>query len=184
LFHDSIGYFFPDGGEVKVTQQNESGNWYRINQFQSKNKVSGKVFKSWFSHGIKPQDAHYACLVVPGVGDAAMKNYRPDAIKIIKNTKTIQAVMHHGLAILQIVFYEAGEFNDDGLMIKVDKPCIISINELHSAKPVIYIADPTQENSNVQLEIKTQKLKVNKKITCNLPVGSLAGSTIKYNISN
>ena len=184
LFHDSIGYFFPDGGEVKVTQQNESGNWYRINQFQSKNKVLGKVFKSWFSHGIKPQDASYAYVVVPHVGSATMKNYHLDAIKIIENTKSIQAVMHTGLAVMQIVFYEAGDFSHDGITLKVDKPCIISINELGGSKPVIYIADPTQENSKIQFEIKTPKLKNTQKLVCDLPVGALAGSTIKYNISN
>lgn len=184
LLHDSIGYFFPAGGEVKVTQQNQVGNWYRINQFQNKKEVSGKVFKSWFNHGVQPHDASYAYVVVPGIGAAAMQKYQLNAVKIIQNTKDIQAVMHNRLSILQVVFYQGGALSYNGIMVKVDKPCIVQINDLNAINPLFFIADPTQENSKVQIEIKTPKLKSNKIITCNLPVGALAGSTIKYNVSN
>jgi len=184
LLHDSIGYFFPAGGEVKITQQNQVGNWYRINQFQEKKEVSGKVFKSWFNHGLQPHDASYAYIVVPGTGAASMHKYPVDAIKIIQNTKAMQAVMHSRLSILQVVFYQKGEFNHNGIVVKVDQPCIVQIEDLNAINPLIFIADPTQENSKVQIEIKTPKLKSNKIITCNLPVGAMAGSTLKYNISN
>ncbi|RZK62674.1 MAG: chondroitinase, partial [Pedobacter sp.] len=167
-----------------INQQNQVGNWYRINQFQEKKEVSGKVFKSWFNHGVQPHDASYAYVVVPDIGAAAMQKYPLDAIKVIQNTKAIQAVMHNRLSIMQVVFYQAGELSYDDIIVKVDKPCIIQVKDLNAINPLIFIADPTQENSKVRIEIKTPKLKSSKIITCNLPVGALAGSTLKYNISN
>ncbi|WP_165499818.1 polysaccharide lyase family 8 super-sandwich domain-containing protein [Pedobacter frigidisoli] len=184
ILHDSIGYFFPSGGNIRSSNQLQKGNWYRINHFQNKDEVSAKVFKAWFDHGVKPQDASYAYIVMPGIGDQDLIEKERAMIKIVKNTSEIQAVKHAGLNILQIVFYKAGEFNSGGVIIKVDQPCLVHIKDLNAERPILYIADPTQEIPVIKVKIKLPKPDREKTLICKLPLGSMAGSTKSFNLNN
>lgn len=183
ILHDSIAYFFPKGEDVKVTAETQKGSWYRINHFQEKDSLAGKVFKAWIDHGAKPQNAGYAYTVVPGRGIKDLQQYNTDMITILKNSEEVQAVKHKGLNMLQVVFYKAGALNTDNLYVKVDKPCVIYIKSLNTAQPILYISDPTQENTNIQVEIKLPKNKNNTLLNCNLPIGALAGATASFKIN-
>ncbi|WP_158542225.1 polysaccharide lyase 8 family protein [Pedobacter chinensis] len=182
--HDSIGYFFPNGGNVKIKQQIQKGNWYRINQLQNKDEIKHEVFKIWFNHGAQPQNASYAYVVIPSISETEMKKYNANGIEILKNTEDLQAVKHIELDILQLVFHKAGALNTNDLLVKVDRPCIIYIKDLNTAKPILHIADPAQENSSIRVQLKMPKLKTEKTLICDLPVGALAGSTAIFSITN
>ncbi|QPH38987.1 polysaccharide lyase family 8 super-sandwich domain-containing protein [Pedobacter endophyticus] len=183
IVHDSIGYFFPKKDNINITEKKQSGSWYRINHFQQKDTVIGSVFKVWIDHGAKPQHADYAYTVVPAMSVNDVKKYKTDMIAILKNTKEIQAVKHTGLNMLQVVFYKAGTLEADNLCVKVDKPCVVYIKSLNTAQPMLYIADPTQENENIKVEVKLSKNENNKLLNCTLPVGPLAGSTASFKIN-
>jgi len=183
-FHDSTGYFFPNGGNVKVTQQTQNGNWYRINQFQSKDEVKHDVFKIWLDHGIQPQHASYAYIVIPSVSEPEMKKYNASGIVILKNTEDLQAVKHIELDMLQLVFYKAGALTTNDFLIEVDRPCIVYVKDLNTTNPILHIADPAQENSSIRVQLKMPKLKTQKTLICTLPAGALAGSTATFSITN
>ncbi|MBO9673297.1 MAG: chondroitinase [Sphingobacteriaceae bacterium] len=181
--HDSIGYIFPEGNQPEINNALQSGSWYRINQFQAKTELKHPVFKIWINHGIKPDHASYEYIVVPGITTAGLKKYDRTMIQILKNTAELQAVKHNGLNILQAVFYTAGTLTYDGASLTVDKPCTIYIKNLNAAVPVLYIADPAQENTSIQVQFKPAGSSNPKNITCNLPAGAFAGATASFQIT-
>ena len=180
--HDSIGYIFPQGGQVKISNVEQTGNWYHINQFQAKTELKHPVFKIWINHGSKPQNASYEYIVVPGITVAGIKKYNRAMIHILKNTAELQAVKHIGLNMLQAVFYQPGTLQYDGASLTVDRACTVYIKGLNTKIPVLYIADPAQENTSIQVQFKPTGSSTAKNITCNLPTGALAGATASFKI--
>jgi len=183
IVHDSIAYIFPKGGTLTIGEGSQTGSWYRINHFQSKDAIVAKVFKAAIDHGIRSQNASYAYIVAPAAGIKNIQKYKTDMIAILKNTEEIQAVKHTALNMLQVVFYKAGTLSADNLYVKVDKPCVVYIKSLNTAQAILYIADPTQENRNIKVEVKLSKNENNRLLNCDLPVGPLAGSTASFKIS-
>lgn len=184
VWHDHIGYFFPEGGNLRVSNQIQKGSWYRINQFQPKEEVSGKVFQLSLSHGVKPLAGHYEYIVVPGLRDAnMMRNYNLSMLRILSNTADLQAVEHKGLDLLQLVFYKAGVFSAGDISVKADKACTILIEGLHTENPIVNVADPAQENTAIQLELRLPGLKEVKELNCVLPVGAQKGATVSSRLN-
>jgi len=180
--HDSIGYIFPEGGQVKISNAMQSGSWYRINQGQSKTELKHNVFKIWINHGTAPKNAGYQYIVIPAINAAGLKKYDRTMIQILKNTAELQAVKHTGLNMLQAVFYEPGTLVYDGTSLTVDKPCTVYIKNLNAKIPVLYIADPAQETPSIQVQFKPAGSSASKNITCNLPAGAFAGATASFKI--
>ncbi|WP_083505426.1 polysaccharide lyase 8 family protein [Pedobacter ginsenosidimutans] len=180
--HDSIGYIFPQGGNLEISSKAQTGNWYRINHFQGKTELKHNVFKIWLNHGINPQNASYQYVVVPGIDAAGLKKYNRSMIQILKNTDELQAVKHTGLDMLQAVFYKAGTLATNGLSLQVDQPCTVYIKNLNGKSPTLYIADPAQENTSIKVLLKLPGLLKPKSIDCNLPVGAFAGATANFKI--
>ncbi|NII81111.1 polysaccharide lyase family 8 super-sandwich domain-containing protein [Pedobacter sp. SG918] len=180
--HDSIGYVFPQGGDLEISNKVQTGNWYRINHFQSKTELKHDVFKIWLNHGVNPQNACYQYIVVPGVDAAGLKKYNRSMIQILKNTEELQAVKHTGLNMLQAVFYKAGTLAADGLSLQVDQPCTVYIKDLSSKNPMLYIADPAQANTNIKVLLKLSAMSKTQNINCNLPAGALSGATANFKI--
>ncbi|MGM9477117.1 polysaccharide lyase family 8 super-sandwich domain-containing protein [Pedobacter sp. GSP4] len=182
VVHDSIGYIFPQGANVTISNEAQNGNWYRINHFQSKTELQHKVFKLWINHGTKPTDASYQYIVVPGTSAAGLKKYDQSMIHILKNTDQVQAVKHLGLNMLQAVFYQPGILAVDGISVQVDQACTVYIKGLNSKSPLLYIADPAQEQTAVHVELKLPGLSKPKSLNCNLPTGAFAGATASFKI--
>lgn len=183
VLHDSIGYFFPLGGDVHISNRTQSGNWYHINHSQPQVEVSGKVFKIWLAHGAAPAGASYAYLVVPGVNsEAAMRAYDAKAIRVIRNSPELQAVEHTGLDMLQVVFFAAGTLTDHAVTITVDKPCIVMIKQVHGPKPEVYVADPAQRLTSLQVALKLPADSAVHQAEWVLPKAPYAGNTLKLTI--
>jgi chondroitin AC lyase len=179
LWQDSIGYFFPEGGNIRVTQDFEKNNWGRINgMYNEKDTVSGYIFKTWLNHGVKPQNAHYAYIVVPGVNEKKMNNYPISNIKILSNNDFLQAVYHTRLKILQAVFYRNGSLTYDKNRISVSKPCVLMLKPARNGGVSLSVSDPTQLEKYLEIEIN------DKKYNCQFPAGNDAGRTIELNINN
>lgn len=185
VLHDSIGYFFPEGGNIQISNAVQTGNWYKINHRHSKNEISGNVFKLWIDHGKKPVSGNYAYIVVPGVGEATMQAYHLENIHIIRNSDSIQAVRHSKLDMLQAVFYKATALTTSGFSIAVDKPCILYLKQMTDKKKAsLYIADPTQQYNHITVKIKLPGTKDVKELTCFLPQLNYAGSPASVMVEN
>ncbi|WP_217603345.1 polysaccharide lyase family 8 super-sandwich domain-containing protein [Chitinophaga sp. GbtcB8] len=181
MLHDSIGYFFPSGGNITVSNRLQSGNWYTINQTMANATVTDSVFKASISHGVAPSNGKYAYVVAPGllsVND--MQAYNLSAIKITANADTIQAVRHRGLKMIQAIFYKAGTLTDSAWSVTVDKPCAVLLKNIDSAVVSLSIADPSQQANAVLVSLTTPGIGSNKQLLCGLPQGNYSGSSARF----
>ncbi|TKC00196.1 polysaccharide lyase 8 family protein [Pedobacter cryophilus] len=183
IWHDSIGYYFPDSAQLQITNQKQKGSWAKINANRSKEAIEGKVFKMWFNHGVDPADATYAYIVRPGISQQEMQIDKQQEIKILANSKTLQAVKNEALNILQVVFYEAGVLSDEDITIKVDQPCMVMVKNIDTKNPEIHLADPTQKLKEVNISISSKIMKREDKRLLVLPKDNFAGSTMSYIIN-
>lgn len=182
VLHNGIAYLFPEGGEVFVAKQAQSGNWYDINQTAPNEILQKKIFTLGFDHGKQPSDATYAYIVAPGKNTAEeIEKYRAeDAIEIPANTADVQAVRNKKSGIWGMVFYKAGEFNHPDIHVTVDKACTLLIKD----NGTLHIADPGQTESDIQVSIRIPaKSKQVKTILCSFKdSGIYAGATKAYHI--
>ncbi len=180
VMHGGVGYFLPAGGNTNISNTEQRGNWYHINNGYSTKDTTAKVFKLWLNHGAKPANAGYAYIVAPGkTNKRDMENYPVDNIRIISNSTEIQAVHQKALDILQIVFYKSGTFKENGITVTVDEPCILMVKNVSGKKPILYIADPAQANKNINISLQLPSINGTKQLVCNMPLAPYLGKSIK-----
>jgi len=178
VLHDGIAYYFPQQTDLTLSTQMQHGSWYQINNAQAKKDVSGDVFKLWLNHGIKPTNAEYVYIVLPGIAKVKdLKSFKESDLQIIANTAAVQAVYHKSLDMAQAIFYQAGTISFAGLEITTDKPCALLISKVQG-KQVWSVADPLQIEHQIRLSIKDLKTGQTRNLQANLPQHELAGSTI------
>lgn len=182
VWHDSIGYVFHQPANVLLTAQKQKGSWSRINASQPKDEAEGNVFKLWINHNSKPVDSSYAYSVIPGAAFTDMEHYQPEETIVLSNTKKVQAVYHKKLDIFQCVFYNLGTVTMNDLIISVNKPCVLLIKNVSGTNPIIHIADPSQQEKNILLSVKSKVLLAERSINIDMPKGNLAGSSYKLQL--
>lgn len=179
VWHDSIGYFFPAGGNVALSSKKQSGSWKRINNTYSAKEVSGEVFSLWLNHGTHPANAGYAYIVVPGIGRDAMKVYTPAQLQIVANSDTLQAVWNSRLRMLQAVFYKAGEISINGLRVTVSTPCVLLLKN-NGGQLTGYVSDPTQQAKTITVAVEMPAAQKRLVASCPLPQGCYAGASAAF----
>lgn len=178
--HDNVGYYFPSGGNIHLTNQAQSGTWRSINNAGTTTTQTKNVFKLWFDHGTAPTNGSYAYYVVPGQN---MATYDTSQIRIQYNTNGIQAVRHVGLNIWQMIFYTAGTFSKDSVSVTVDRGCTIMLKGVGTTNVTMSIASHMQSSNPVNVSLNLPNSPETKHLNCTMPSGNLAGSTVVYNIS-
>lgn len=175
LWHDSIGYVFPMGGMLTVDNRVQKGNWHDINHvYVPTDTTSGALFKAWLQHGKKPKSSKYAYIILPSIGKNDMSKNPAGNIEILANTDSIQAVENKTEQVIGLIFYKPGKFDYNGLVIEVDKACLLMIKNIGSASQKSYIADPTQKLEKI-------KARIGKYIhSLQLPSGHKIGATLEF----
>lgn len=144
VWHNKVGYYFPESSPLHLKNTQQKGRWSRINFNQSGEEVSLPVFNLWLSHGSKPQQAGYAYVVVPGVASpASLRSFDTQALHILSNTSSLQAVHHEKLDMVQAVFYEAGSLTCGASTLQADRPCVLLAKNISTGQPEIIRVDPT-----------------------------------------
>ena len=149
-FHNGVGYVFPEGGNVFVYNQKQTGSWYRINNGKEKDLKEHDVFTIGLNYGINPKNKSYAYVVVPTVDNMEeMEAYAgKQHIEIVKNNKDVQSVYHKELDILQAAFFSAGSLQHGDMKISVDKNCIVMLRNNK-----LYISDPEQKQASIHIAV-------------------------------
>ena len=160
IWHNKVGYYFPENVALNLKNGNQSGKWSKINFNQSGETETLPVFNMWTTHGVKPQDGKYAYMVLPGIASpASLAAYNVNVIRTDSHTAGLQAVTHTKLGITQAIFFEAGELNCGDYMIKAEKPCVVMLKRNAADNPEVLVADPTQKAEfKVGQEVKVTKL--------------------------
>jgi chondroitin AC lyase len=198
LLHDGIAYIFPSPVSLNVSNQEETGSWYKINHQSDtpKEEIKKEVFKIWFNHGAKPKNAQYQYIVVPSVTEQELKQQSDRQIVILANSSEIQAVKHTGLNICELVFYKSGQIQiSDNMKIGMDSPGL-AIVECEGAKlKAITVADPSRKLNRIHLTVnaKTDKKGANfsvwwnnekgvSEIAIDLPQAVYGGKSVTINL--
>lgn len=178
--HNGISYYFPNGGNIQLSNQAQSGTWQSINTGGTTTTQTMNVFKLWFDHGTAPTGGSYAYYVLPGQN---MATYDTTQVRIQANSADVQAVRHTGLNIRQIVFYKAGTFTHDSVTITVDRACAVMLKNVGSTSVTVSVADPAQSSAPVNIYLNLPNIPQTRHLTANLPSGVLAGSTATYTVN-
>lgn len=150
IWHNQVGYYFPEKTNIVVKNTRQTGNWAKINFNEKDEEVSMPVFNLWVNHGVRPHGATYAYILVPGISKEDFWRYCP-TVKIESNTSEVQAVSGDGGNEVQAVFYDAGTLKVGRKSITVKEPCVVYIKNLKREDTEILVKDPTQKR---QLEAR------------------------------
>lgn len=158
--HDNIAYIFPRPVALHLKNAAARGSWQSINHqaWASPEAVQQEVFSLWLNHGLKPQNAAYAYLVVPNLAPAGIEAYRRQAsVEILANTPALQAVRHRQLNCSQVVFYQPGEIHLDGdLTLKAGSPCMVMVETNKKGIARITLSDPSRQLNTVELSLTSR----------------------------
>jgi chondroitin AC lyase len=189
VYHNQIGYIFPEKALVTVAAKEQSGTWKSINKSESAEKGTKKIFSIWIDHGNKPQNGNYQYTVVPGLSLNDFKNYfsKHDLVTV-KNDSTVQAVKSMALQIYAVVFYQPGKVDmGDGLVISSNQKALVLVSKKKNSYDVS-VADPLcdQQGANIALSKKLSGANAmlnSSGTTINIafPTGDLAGKTVTSN---
>ncbi len=170
--HDKIGYIFPEGGNVSIMAQEQTGRWSDIAVLSNKDELlKNDVFTVEIHHGISPENAKYAYLVVMNAdAEETQRTAENNPFEILQNDKTIQAVRQSEKQLIQAVFREAGELRiAEGKSISVDRPCILMFRE---AAGEISVANPYNKQETINVNVNGQTVEIT------LPGGQNAGQSV------
>ncbi|WP_158860120.1 polysaccharide lyase family 8 super-sandwich domain-containing protein [Lunatibacter salilacus] len=159
LFHDGVGYWFPEGPTLTVKNQIERGSWAAITDQKnvSTEEIQKKVLTAYFDHGIRPQDAGYAYVVAPRTSPEELASFPQSGLRILANKQNLQAVHHPGLEQTQAVFYEGGSLSmADGSILTVDQPGILLISKDGKSIQSLTVADPLRSRESFVIHVPGQ----------------------------
>lgn len=153
-YNDHTGYIFPDKTDFQVKQETKTGKWSDVVTGSSTEPITKPVFSMWLDHGVKPVNASYQYIVLPGKTAGEVGSYaEASPISILSNTPSVQAVRHRSLGIAEMLFYQPGTVTlREGLTVTVDKPSMVIVDE--SADPVrISVANPETPGITVNVTL-------------------------------
>ena len=195
VWHDSIGYIFPDFQEVHLSNQAQTGSWYRISQQADspKEQISRDIFKLWINHGRRPDKATYAYFVIPGASEKETARFNPGKdLTILANSPDLQAVEDPEAGLVQMAFYAPGTVTtSQNLVVTAENPGMLMIKSNRSGLTAITAADPSRKLTTFRFSINTKfeasgehftarwdPEKERTEITVSLPEGVYAGESV------
>lgn len=156
VYHDGVGYLFPEPTNVNIADQPVTGSWFTINRQTSspKEEVVMDVFKLWIDHGSRLRDATYQYIVMPGVTKEQVATaWQTPTVTVLSNTPDMQAVWHNTLNILQVVCYKTGILQlAGGHQLTMDSPGIVMI-KAGSGSVELSVADPSRKLGKIHFSV-------------------------------
>lgn len=159
VHHNKVGYFFPAGGEVTVKNINQTGSWHDINTSQSSDTSTRKVFSIWINHGVSPSDSKYEYVVVPSKNVKQFAKWvRTNPLKIVQNSKDIQAVSDKNAKLFAVAFYSPGIITlEPGLKLSSDNACLLLIQSINNGRGYkISVSDPSATLVDVNIRLSKE----------------------------
>lgn len=178
VYHDRVGYLFPQGGDITLSVQKQSGAWKDINIDGDEKTEQGDIFNIWFNHGRKPTNKDYYYVVVPDKSLTDFQSFvKENTFRVIKNTTQVQAIENTRKGEYAIIFYEPGSVEiHSGFTLKTDKKCIIYMEKAGNSYEIA-VSDPLYKQESVNLTLN------GKNIPVTFPSGAYTGSTVQTFVS-
>ena len=187
VLNDKVAYFFPDRDSLFVASQTKSGTWKDVNlSFAKEDSITGKLFTLWKEHGVKPANAKYSYIIVPGVSSAdEVKRYDPAHIQVLVNSDSLQVVYNRRLKMYGCAFYRGCGFTTNvGLTVEADNSCVVLLKDVDTDTATVYVADPRKQGAPINLGIGTPKVQGRKQVTYTNPAAPHQGKSLEFKVSN
>ena len=164
----AIGYYFPGETQLSLKRETRTGRWTDVNK-NLKPGDADEVTKDYISiameHGTAPTDASYEYVLLPGKTSEEMAAYaESNGIKILSNTKQLQAAADTKSGVSGYNFWSAGESTvpEESGITKLTSDAPVSLTMFNDGSRNIHLAvsDPTQKGSTVTLRLEGTGLSV------------------------
>lgn len=154
VYHNNVGYIFPYSKDVTLKQEVQMGSWRDIEVTGSEEPVAKDMFSLWISHGTTPDNDDYCYIVMPDRPlSYFMKRDFDKEIKIIANTKEVQAVSDGKQNQFAVVFYEPCEIElTNDLVLTANEEVLVYMVK-RGNQYEIAVSDPLYQKSSVRLKI-------------------------------
>ncbi|MCY1719030.1 polysaccharide lyase beta-sandwich domain-containing protein [Prolixibacteraceae bacterium Z1-6] len=157
IYHDNVGYVFPEPTAVYLKNDAEKGSWYRINRQTDspKDEIERDVFKLWLDHGERPSDESYQYMVVPAVGLGELQNTSfNNKVKVLVNSPKLQAVWQKELQMCQAIFYQQGKLEiNENIKLECATPGVFIVRTDGNKISEITVSDPARKNARMFVSI-------------------------------
>lgn len=183
VLNDKIAYFFPEKGNVYVSNETRTGAWRDVNNSASSDRFSADVFTAWWDHGVQPLNETYAYIIVPNVSVEVAREYPVSDIEILENSESLQVVYHKKLKIYGLAFFKAGVFTSETLTVHANDGCLVLVKDMDKEEVIVHMADPQKKNFPLDVGIKTSSLKGIKKITYQVSDSNHLGKSIEFKLT-
>jgi chondroitin AC lyase len=196
VYQGGVGYFFlTPANNATIEAVTQTGSWSLINTSQSTAPVSQNVFTLYVNHGTAVSNGSYAYIVVPGITEAGMDAYEASMpIQILRNDANVQAVQQTALDITQAAFYNGDVFSiAPGETVAANAASMVMMQR---QTDVMKLSASNPQNAQMVLQVTLSNLTLSGSssswfdamgsatVNFNLPGGSLAGSTVGFNLSS
>ena len=139
------GCYFPGGAPIKALRQARTNSWSQINAGGTTSSVINDFLTLWFDHGVNPNNATYAYVVLPNFSTTQVSNYASGPeITILENTTNTQAVKDTTLNVVAANFW--GNTNKTIDLITVNTRASLLTQNTNNLLSVA-VSDPTQTNT-------------------------------------
>ncbi|MFD2881983.1 polysaccharide lyase family 8 super-sandwich domain-containing protein [Paenibacillus rhizoplanae] len=112
-YNDHTGYIFPDKTDFQVKQETKTGKWSDVVTGSSTEPITKPVFSMWLDHGVKPVNASYQYIVLPGKNCRRgwqLRRSKPDKYSLEYTFRTgspAPCAGHFGITILSAGYSDA-----------------------------------------------------------------------------
>lgn len=153
IFHAGLSYIPIGAANFELLVDTVSGSWKDVNNSGSDKRVLETVFMPSLIHGSKP-DAAYAVALTGSVSETQKLVAHPNW-KVLSNTKSCQAIAFDQ-KVLMVAFKEAGTYKLGKRTIRVNRPCLILIEEEQ-----VFLSDPLFTGGELQIKIDDKPYLIN-----------------------
>lgn len=131
VWYENTAYVLLSPLKANAQVQTQKGSWKGINLQYPDYLIEKNVFSMWIDHGIRPQDAQYAYLVINGMPlKEAIEYIKINPVKILSNSLTAQVAFHSPSQTTGIVFRQPGNIRlESGYTLSVSRPCVALVHE-------------------------------------------------------
>jgi chondroitin AC lyase len=183
ILNDNVGYFFPDGGTLKLETKTVDGSWQRVVSRYPDKTIKARLFKLWVEHGLNPTGNTYAYILIPHANRSILRDMESQSHFEIQNESSLQMVVKADHSLAGIVFYTAGEVDLFG-GIYADQPCLVLLKQEKEGLRA-FVSDPTQKLDSIEITLRnhTNTQNAKKAVNIDLPRGAEAGKSVMLFLS-
>ncbi|CEJ01192.1 hypothetical protein RMCBS344292_15227 [Rhizopus microsporus] len=187
LWHNDIGYYFPESESIQVDSKVKNGSWSSIGI--SKGKEEERVWTAYVKHVNNTNSGLLTQYIVqPSIDHDVFNrgikaNKIPIALDYRHASPQVNAAYSEEDKVIAIAFWTSGEYKMPwkSIIVDTDSPCVIILREIKSRMYRLTVADPSQKLSTINLSVRLGVFG-KKQLKIDLLNGVLAGKAINYTL--